>query len=147
LSLDHGDTQPPREDLGELIEDLIEAESSLLSAQTVMLDPSLAHRSGYESIVEHISGALGSAQMALAELHHMFHESRRSLLLKTSARNETVILGGLRCCLLSSQRVLSFRRNPSLGYGGKSREQVPLKVLDCWRGHVSSLVGGKKNQL
>jgi hypothetical protein len=51
--MDHGDTQPPREDLGELIEDLIKAESSLLSAQAVMLDSSLAHRSGYESIGAH----------------------------------------------------------------------------------------------
>jgi hypothetical protein len=73
--MDHGDTQPPREDLGELIEDLIKAESSQLSAQAMILDSSLAHRSGYESIVEHISGALGAAQMALTELHHMFHES------------------------------------------------------------------------
>jgi hypothetical protein len=53
--MDHGDTQLPREDLGELIEDLFKAESSMLSAQAVMLDSSLAHRSGYESIVEHIS--------------------------------------------------------------------------------------------
>jgi hypothetical protein len=73
--MDHGDTQPPREDLGELIEILIEAESRLLLAQAVMLGSSLAHRSGYESIVEHISGALGAAQTALAELHHKFHES------------------------------------------------------------------------
>jgi hypothetical protein len=75
--MDHADTQLPREDLGELIENLIEAESRLLSAQAVMLDSSLAHRSGYESIVEHISVALGAAQTALAELHHKFHESSR----------------------------------------------------------------------
>ena len=67
--MDHGDTQPPGEVLGKLIENLIEAESSLLSAQAVMLDSSLAHRSDYESIVEHINVALGTAQMALAELH------------------------------------------------------------------------------
>ncbi len=73
--MDHGDTQPPREVLGKLIENLIEAESSLLSAQAAMLDTSLTHRSGYESIVEHISVALGAAQMGLAELHHKFHES------------------------------------------------------------------------
>jgi predicted regulator of Ras-like GTPase activity (Roadblock/LC7/MglB family) len=75
LSMDHGDTQPPREVLGKLIENLIEAESSLLSAQAVMLDTSLTDRSDYESIVEHISVALGAAQMTLAELHHKFHES------------------------------------------------------------------------
>ncbi len=73
--MDHGDIQLPREYLGELIENLITAESSLLSAQGVMLDSSLAHRSGYESIVEHISGALEAAQMALAELHRKLHES------------------------------------------------------------------------
>jgi predicted regulator of Ras-like GTPase activity (Roadblock/LC7/MglB family) len=73
--MDHGDTQPPREVLGDLIENLIEAESSLLSAQAVMLDTSLTDRSDYESIVEHISVALGAAQMTLAELHHKFHES------------------------------------------------------------------------
>ena len=73
--MDHGDTQPPREVLGKLIENLIEAESSLLSAQAVMLDTSLTDRSDYESIVEHISVALGAAQTALAELHHKFHES------------------------------------------------------------------------
>ena len=73
--MDHGDTQPPREVLGNLIENLIEAESSLLSAQAVMLDTSLTDRSDYESIVEHISVALGAAQMTLAELHHKFHES------------------------------------------------------------------------
>jgi predicted regulator of Ras-like GTPase activity (Roadblock/LC7/MglB family) len=73
--MDHGDTQPPREVLGKLIENLIEAESSLLSAQAVMLDTSLTDRSDYESIVEHISVALGAAQMTLAELHHKFHES------------------------------------------------------------------------
>ena len=73
--MDHGDTRSPREDLGELIENLIEAESSLLSAQAVMRDSSLAQRSGYESIAEHISGALGAAQTALAELHRKFHES------------------------------------------------------------------------
>jgi hypothetical protein len=73
--MDHRDIQPPREVLGELIENLIEAESSLLSAQAVMLDSSLTDRSDYESIVEHISVALGAAQTALAELHHKFHES------------------------------------------------------------------------
>jgi hypothetical protein len=73
--MDHRDTQPPREVLGELIENLIEAESSLLSAQAVMLDSSLTDRSDYESIVEHISVAVGAAQMTLAELHHKFHES------------------------------------------------------------------------
>jgi hypothetical protein len=72
--MDHGDTKPPRGDLGDLIENLIEAESSLLSAQAGMLDSSLADRSGYESIVGHISVALGAAQSALAELHHKFHE-------------------------------------------------------------------------
>ncbi len=75
MSIDHGDTQPPREALGEIIENLIEAERSLLSAQAVMLDSALARRSGYESIVGHISGALGAAQTALAELHRKFHES------------------------------------------------------------------------
>ena len=74
--MDHGgDTELHREDLGEVIENVIKAESSLLAAQAVMLDSSLAHRSGYESIVEHIRVALGAAQMALAELHHKFHES------------------------------------------------------------------------
>lgn len=73
--MDHGGTQRPREALGELIENLIKAESNLLSAQAVMRDASLAQRSGYESIVEHISGALGAAQTALAELHRKFHES------------------------------------------------------------------------
>ncbi len=73
--MDYGDTQPPREALGELIENLIKAESSLLSAQAVMLDCSLTHRSGYESIAEHIGGASGAAQTALAELHRKFHES------------------------------------------------------------------------
>ncbi len=73
--MDRRDTQPPREVLGNLIENLIEAESSLLSAQAVMLDSSLTDRSDYESIVEHISVALGAAQTALAELHHKLHES------------------------------------------------------------------------
>jgi len=73
--MDHGDTQPPREVLGELVEKLIEAESSLLSAQAAMLDSSLTDRSGYENIAEHISVALRAAQMALAELHRKFHES------------------------------------------------------------------------
>ena len=76
LSMDYEQTQPPREDLlGELIENLVQAESSLLSARAMMLDSSLAQRSGYEDIAEHISGALGAAQTALAELHHKFHES------------------------------------------------------------------------
>jgi hypothetical protein len=74
--MNHEQTQPPSEDLlGELIENLIQAESSLLSARAMMLDSSLAQRSGYEDIAEHISGALGAAQAALAELHHKFHES------------------------------------------------------------------------
>jgi hypothetical protein len=73
--MDHGgDTEPHREDLGEVIEHVIQAESSLLAAQAGMLDSFLAHRSGYESIVEHISVALGAAQTALAELHHKLHE-------------------------------------------------------------------------
>ncbi len=59
-SMDHGgDTEPHREDLGEVIENVIQAESSLLAAQAVMLDSSLTHRPGYESIVEHLSVALG----------------------------------------------------------------------------------------
>ena len=66
--MDHGDTQPAREVLGKLIENLIEAESSLLSAQAVMLDCSLTDRSGYENIAEYISVALRAAQMALTEL-------------------------------------------------------------------------------
>jgi len=72
--MDHRDTQPPREVLGKLIENLIEAESSLLSAQAVMLDSSLTDRPDYESIAKHISVALGAAQMGLAELHDKFHE-------------------------------------------------------------------------
>ena len=73
--MDHGgDTEPHREDLGEVIDNVIEAESSLLAAQAAMLDSSLTHRSGYESIVEHLNVALGAAQTALAELHHKLHE-------------------------------------------------------------------------
>ena len=75
MNVDYGDTQPPREALGEIIENLIEAERSLLSAQAVMHDSALARRSGQESIVGHISGAFGAAQTALAELHSRFHES------------------------------------------------------------------------
>ena len=74
MSMDHGDTELHREDLGEVIENVIGAESSLLAAQAVMLDSSLADRSGYESIVEHLSVALGAAQTVLAELHHKLHE-------------------------------------------------------------------------
>ena len=72
--MDHGDTELHREDLGEVIENVIGAESSLLAAQAVMLDSSLADRSGYESIVEHLSVALGASQTVLAELHHKLHE-------------------------------------------------------------------------
>ena len=72
--MDHGDTELHREDLGEVIENVIGAESSLLAAQAVMLDSSLADRSGYESIVEHLSVALGAAQTVLAELHQKLHE-------------------------------------------------------------------------
>ncbi|MDQ3862422.1 MAG: hypothetical protein M3317_02775 [Actinomycetota bacterium] len=73
--MDDGETHPSREDLGELIENLIEAESSLLSARAMMLDSSLAQKAGYESIVEHVGDALRAAQSALAELHHKIHEA------------------------------------------------------------------------
>lgn len=72
--MDHGDTRPIREALGELVENLIEAESSLLAAQAVMRDSSLARSTGYESIGGNIGGALGATQTALAELHRKFHE-------------------------------------------------------------------------
>ena len=70
--MDHEDTES-RRGLTEVIDTLVEAESILLSAQTVMSNSSLADRPGYESIEGHISGALTSARTALAEAHHKLH--------------------------------------------------------------------------
>jgi hypothetical protein len=72
--VDHGDMDQPRKGLAEVIENLVEAESTLLLAQAVMLDSSLSDRPGYRSIVENISAALASTRGALAEAHHKLHE-------------------------------------------------------------------------
>ncbi len=70
--MDHADIEP-RRGLTEVIDTLVEAERSLLSAQSVMSDSSLADRPGYESIERHIGVALTSARAALAEAHHKLH--------------------------------------------------------------------------
>jgi hypothetical protein len=62
-----------RRGLTEVIDTLVEAERILVSAQTVMHDSSLADRSGYESLDEHIGAALASARSALADAHHKLH--------------------------------------------------------------------------
>ena len=71
-SMDHPDIGS-RRSLLEVIDTLVEAERTLLSAQTVMRDSSLADRPGYESIEGHIGVALASARTALAEAHHKLH--------------------------------------------------------------------------
>jgi hypothetical protein len=74
--MDHReDPEQPRGSLIELIEILVEAESILLSAQTVMRESSLADRPGYESIEGHVGTALGSMRAAVAEAHHKLHEA------------------------------------------------------------------------
>ncbi len=70
--MDHTDIES-RRSLLEVIDTLVEAERTLLSAQTVMRDPSLADRPGYESIEGNIGVALESARTALAEAHHKLH--------------------------------------------------------------------------
>jgi hypothetical protein len=70
--MDHPDIES-RRSLLEVIDTLVEAERTLLSAQTVMRDSSLADRPGYESIEGHIGVALASARAALAEAHHKLH--------------------------------------------------------------------------
>ena len=70
--MDHPDIES-RRSLLEVIDTLVEAERTLLSAQTVMRDSSLADRPGYESIEGHIGVALASARIALAEAHHKLH--------------------------------------------------------------------------
>ena len=70
--MDHTDIES-RGSLLEVIDTLVEAERTLLSAQTVMSDSSLADRPGYESIVGNIGVALESAWTALAEAHNRLH--------------------------------------------------------------------------
>ena len=70
--MNHADMEP-RGGLTEVIDTLVEAERSLVSAQTVMRDTSLADRPGYQGIDEHIGVALASARSALAEAHHKLH--------------------------------------------------------------------------
>jgi hypothetical protein len=70
--MDHPDIES-RRSLLEVIDTLVEAERTLLSAQTVMRDSSLADRPGYESIEGPIGVALASARTALAEAHHKLH--------------------------------------------------------------------------
>ncbi len=70
--MDHTDIES-RRSLLEVIDTLVEAERTLLSAQTVMRDSSLADRPGYESIEGNIGVALESARTALAEAHHKLH--------------------------------------------------------------------------
>ena len=67
--------EQPRGRLAELIEILVEAESTLLSAQAAMLDYSLVDRAGYESIAGHVGAALGSTRTALTEAHRKLHEA------------------------------------------------------------------------
>ncbi len=71
-SVDHADIEA-RRGLTEVIDTLVEAETVLLSAQTVMRDTSLADRPSYESIERHIGVALASARTALAEAHNKLH--------------------------------------------------------------------------
>ena len=71
--MDHADIEP-RGGLAEVIDTLVEAETVLLSAQTVMRDSSLTDSPCYESIERHIGVALASARTALAEAHHKLHE-------------------------------------------------------------------------
>ena len=70
--MNYADTEP-RRGLTEVIDTLAEAETVLLSAQTVMRDSSLAGRPSYESIDRHIGVALASARTALAEAHNKLH--------------------------------------------------------------------------
>jgi hypothetical protein len=70
--MDHTDIES-RGSLLEVIDTLVEAERTLLSAQTVMRDSSLADRPGYEGIEGNIGVALASARTALAEAHHKLH--------------------------------------------------------------------------
>jgi hypothetical protein len=70
--MDHTDIES-RRSLLEVIDTLVEAERTLLSAQTVMRGSSLADRPGYESIEGHLGVALASARTALAEAHHKLH--------------------------------------------------------------------------
>ena len=60
--------------LPEVIEDLVQVESILLSARK-KIDSSLADRPGYESIAGHINSALASTAAALAKAHDILHES------------------------------------------------------------------------
>jgi hypothetical protein len=62
-----------RRGLTEVIDTLVEAERTLLSAQTVMRDSYLVDRPGYENIEEHIGVALALARTPLAEAHHKLH--------------------------------------------------------------------------
>jgi hypothetical protein len=71
--VDYADIEP-RGGLTEVIDTLVEAETVLLSAQTVMRDSSLTDRPCYERIERHIGVALASARTALAEAHHKLHE-------------------------------------------------------------------------
>ncbi len=65
----------PQEVLGEVIEDLAEAEGRMRAARDKMGDSFLADSEDYESIADHIDSALASARAALAEAHHKLHHS------------------------------------------------------------------------